>query len=376
MRKQKKERLQKTINVKGVQYRPFLYLYRFYMKTNNSHISSIYTLTKVEFIEKYGKVSKPFHYNCLTSWLRKGVQDFKDMSNLPESLIVALSNDYSSPLFSKVLQESIEPDSTKLLLELFDGQKIECVLLKNSDGEYTACISSEVGCSMKCEFCATGTLGLKRQLEWTEIVEQYFHLLHLHSKIDRIVFMGMGEPLCNTNAVIKAISYFKDELQMSPRRITVSTSGIPKGIKMLADSKLGVKLAVSIVSANDSIRSKLMKSNRLYPLPELKQALLYFKEHNRSRIALEYCMLHDVNTTKMGAKELKEFITDLIASVNLIPWNKIEALPFESPTHDEIQHFTKELSRLNIPYTIRISRGRDTNAACGMLALKDSKQKI
>ena len=344
------------------------------MKTNNSHISSIYALKKEDFLEKYGKFAKPFHYNCLSSWLKKGVSDFKDMTNLPEGLVLALENDYGKPILSKVLLKSEEVDSTKLLLELFDREKIECVLLKNEGGEYTACLSSEVGCSMKCEFCATGTLGLKRQLSWIEILEQYFHLLHLHSKIDRIVFMGMGEPLSNTDEVIKAIRYFKDEREMSPRRITVSTSGIPGGIRTLADSKLGVKLAVSLVSANDVLRSKLMKSNRLYPLSELKKALLYFKDHNRSRIALEYCMLHDLNTTLKSASELKAFTSDLIVSVNLIPWNRIEALPFESPTRDEIQHFTKELKRLNVPYTIRISRGRDTNAACGMLVAKNSKE--
>lgn len=337
-------------------------------------MKSVYTLTKDEFLTKYNSIAKPFHYDCLEKWLSVGAKNFEDMTNLPKALIEAVKEEYRYPLLTKVLKINKESDSIKLLLELEDKEKIECVLLENNKNEYTACVSSEVGCSMKCEFCATGTLGLKRQLRWYEIVEQFFKLKDINGKINRIVFMGMGEPLCNTNEVLKAISYIKEKIGFSDRRITVSTSGIPSGIKKLADSKIGVKLAVSLVSANDKIRSSLMKTNRLYPLTELKKALLYFREHSRSRIALEYCMLKGINTSGESAKELKEFTKGLIVSVNLIPWNTLDNLPFQKPDKKEIEHFQKELSILDIPFTTRISRGQSTNAACGMLALKDNNK--
>lgn len=331
-----------------------------------SIVKSIYDADK----ESLG-FSKPLYYKLLCQWLKKGVNSFDKMTDLPKTVIENLKAKYTSPILSEVIDVKKDISSTKLLLKLYDGLLVECVLLKREDGLYTACVSSEVGCTMKCEFCATGSVGFKRALNWWEIIEQFFHLKALNNELDRVVFMGMGEPLCNFENVKRAIEYIKGEIGMSPRRITVSTSGIAPGIKALADSKLGVKLALSLVTANDSVRNTLMSASRLYSLTELKKALLYYSEKENRRIALEYCMLKGVNTDRKSADELKNFTKGLIYSVNLIPWNKLNFLPFDTPSAKEIKEFEGYLNALNVKYTIRVSRGRDTSAACGMLVAKN-----
>lgn len=332
-------------------------------------ITSVYELSKNDFIA-ISPLLKPFHYKVMRKWLSKGIMSFDEMTDIPKDAIQKLKEMFKTPILSTVIKKDEDTSSTKLLLRLYDGLYIECVLLKNESNTLTACLSSEVGCTMKCEFCATGTLGFKRSLYSFEILEQFFHLKKIGGDIDRIVFMGMGEPLCNFDNVRRAIEYIKDEIGMSARRITVSTSGIVPGIKKLADSALGVKLAISLVSSNDETRSSLMSAARLYKLAELKKALLYYSQKENRRIALEYCMLHGVNTDKKSAEELKEFTKGLVVSVNLIPWNTLEFLPFTTPSDAEIKQFENMLDKLNIPHTTRVSRGRKTSAACGMLACK------
>lgn len=328
---------------------------------------SIYNLSKEDFLTRYSQ-EKSYRFLILQNWLSKGVFSFDEMTDIPALLREKLKADFKAPILSTVIREQKEADSTKLLLNLYDNQRIECVLLKNDKNEYTACLSSEVGCTMKCEFCATGQIGFKRKLEYWEIIEQFFHLYSLNNRIDRIVYMGMGEPLCNLENVKASIIWFKEKLKMSARRITISTSGIAKGIIELGKLDLGVKLAVSLVVANDEERKKIMSAARLYSLDELKKALLSYTKEDKRRIALEYCLLSGVNMDEKSARELKKFTEGLITSVNLIAWNEIKELPFKSPTEKEIRAFEGELKRLGVPYTRRVSRGRGTSAACGMLA--------
>ena len=332
----------------------------------NGMENSIYELKKNDFLS-ISPNFKAFQYEILQRWLSKGIFSFDEITNLPKQLIDILKDRYTSPLSSHVIKDDNDLSSTKLLISLKDSNTVECVLLHSENNTLTACVSSEVGCSMKCEFCATGTIGFKRKLMWYEIVEQFFHLKKLQGKIDRIVFMGMGEPLCNFDNVKKAIEYFKNDIGMSPRRITVSTSGIVPGIKKLADSNLGVKLALSLVSSNNEIRRSLMSAARLYNLNDLKKALVYYSKKENRRLALEYCLLSNVNMDKKSAEELKEFTKGLVVSINLIPWNTLPYLPFKTPNEKEIKNFENMLDKLKIPHTTRVSRGRKTSAACGML---------
>lgn len=330
---------------------------------------SIFNITSDKLMS-FSPTCKSFHYSILKKYLASGVDNYENMMSLPISLRKALKKHYTNVYSSEVIDVKKDINSMKLLIKLYDDNYIECVILTDNENHHTACLSSEVGCAMKCEFCATGTIGFKRDLNYYEIIEQFFHLKKLVGKIDRIVYMGMGEPLCNMEGLTRSISYFKNECGMSARRITVSTSGLGEGIKELADHNLGVKLALSLVTADDEMRKKLMSAARINTLTDVKKALLYYQAKNSQRIALEYCLLKGVNMDANSVKKIKEFTKGLIYSLNLIPWNPIQKLPFKSPSDSEIKNFTNLLENNAIPYTIRVSKGQKTSSACGMLAAK------
>ncbi len=314
-------------------------------------------------------LEKPFQAKIIRSFLDKGVTDFEKMTSLPKDVRQRLSSAYPDALSSTVVERSNGGDAVKLALRLEDGALIECVRLSDGSGRFTACLSSQVGCAMGCAFCATGTMGLNRSLKAGEIVEEYIHLEKLGEHITHIVFMGMGEPLNNFTEVMSAVTalHREDGINISYRRMTISTCGLVPGIKRLTELNLPVKLAVSLVSASDELRSSIMKVNRSYPLGELKKALSAFQKKNGKRITLEYCLLGGLNTTKENAAELRSFVKGLDVLVNLIRWNPIPSLPFRTPDEREVGAFTSELKRYGIPYTIRRSKGRDEKAACGML---------
>ncbi len=338
-------------------------------------MASLYCLDDTELQSVLG-LEKPFQARIVRSFLDKGVTDFEKMTSLSKSDRIRLSSARPSALTTKVEKKLESEDAVKLLLSLEDGYEVECVRLSDGKGRYTACLSSEVGCAMGCSFCATGTMGLKRNLKSGEIVEEYIQLEKLGEHITHIVFMGMGEPLENFTEVIKAITFLHrdDGLNISYRRITISTCGVVPGIKRLSELNIPVKLAVSLVSADNQTRSKIMRVNNNYPLSELKKVLLSFQHKGEKRITLEYCLLGGINTSKESAEELHRFTKGLDVLVNLIRWNKIPSLPYESPDEREVIAFTKELERLKVPYTIRRSKGQDTNAACGMLVTKTKKK--
>ncbi len=339
-------------------------------------MSSLYCLDDTE-LQSVLKLEKPFQARIVRSFLDKGITDFDKMTSLSLSDRTRLSALRPSALTTKVEKKVESTDAVKLLLSLEDGYEVECVRLSDGKGRYTACLSSEVGCAMGCSLCATGTMGLKRNLKSGEIVEEYIQLEKLGEHITHIVFMGMGEPLQNFTEVMNAITtlHKEDGLNISYRRITISTCGVVPGIKRLSELNIPVKLAVSLVSANNETRSKIMRVNNNYPLSELKKALVSFQHKGEKRITLEYCLLGGINTSKESAEELHRFTKGLDVLVNLIRWNKIPSLPYNSPDEREVIAFTKELERLKIPYTIRRSKGQDTNAACGMLVTKGSKDK-
>lgn len=334
-------------------------------------MSSLFALNPEELVTKL-KLEKKFQGKQIYAHLVKGDTDFALMSDLSKPLRERLIEEFHSPLSSQVIDKSESDSATKLAIRLEDHKVIECVLLSDKEGRKTACLSSQVGCAMGCKFCKTGTMGLIRNLEAYEIVEQFIHLLKLAPELTHIVFMGMGEPLANFGQVIKAIGFIHDPkgINISLRRITISTCGLVPGIQKLSEINLPIRLAVSLVSADNHTRSSLMKINEAFPLQELKASLLNYQHIADKRITLEYCMLKGINTDEQAAKDLSYFMHGLDAVVNLIAWNPIEELNYETPSVQEIDFFTNQLDKLHLHYTLRYSKGRDISGACGQLAAK------
>ena len=330
---------------------------------------SLYCKSEEELLTTLS-LDKAYQARQVLSWLTKGVTDWDSMSDLPLRERERFRREGIKAISSRIADRQDDRSAVKLLIELEDEALVECVMLSDKTGRKTACLSSQVGCAMGCAFCKTGTMGLVRNLADYEIVEQFVHLRSIDSTIGHIVFMGMGEPLNNLGAVMSAITAFHNprSFNISYRKMTVSTCGLVPGIRSLAELKLGVRLAVSLVSADDETRSRIMKVNRAYPLSELKKALITFQHSCDKRITLEYCMLGGVNTSAASAKDLASFAAGLQVVVNLIPWNPIEGLGFRSPSTEEIRKFTSDLDKLHINYTLRISKGRGISGACGQLA--------
>lgn len=327
-----------------------------------------------EEISAFLGFEKAFMGKQVYQWLVKGVSSFDQMTNLSKLVREQCSRKVKSIYSCSVIDKQQDDDGAcKLALRLFDGNIVECVLLTDKAGELTACVSSQVGCAMGCKFCRTGTLRLTRNLHDFEIVEQYMLLQnHAGRKLDHIVFMGMGEPTANIDNVLKAIEFFHDPegINISHRRITISTCGVVTGIRELAARHVPVKLAVSLVSADDEKRSSIMPVNRTFNLQSLHSALVDFYKVSGRRFTFEYCMIQGVNISDSDAEKLAAFCRGMEVIVNLIPFNPCPELDFKTPSKSEIDHFTKKLDSLHVEYTIRISRGRSIKGACGQLAGK------
>ena len=336
---------------------------------------SLYGLSPEDLV-KVLELPRPFEGKQIYRWLAKGVTDFQEMSDLSKAERERLSGLMPKATSSEVADQHADSDgSTKLALKLYDGSLVECVMLENGKGEHTACLSSQVGCAQHCAFCRTGTMGLERNLAAEEIIEQFIHLNKIEPA-SHIVFMGMGEPLANLDNVLRAIAYFhdKDTFNLSLRRITISTSGVVPGIRRLAATNLPLRLAVSLVSADDRLRNELMPVNRTFPLADLKRALQEYQEGGGKRFTFEYCMLGGTNTSESSAKKLAAYIRGLDVIVNLIPYNEAAELPWSRPDEKEIGKFCRYLDMFGVKYTIRYSKGRGVNGACGQLATKTKEK--
>lgn len=337
---------------------------------------SLYGLSPEDITELL-ELPKAFYGKQIYAWLIKGVSSFDEMTNLPKyerERLTQLMPSISSSIVAST--DTDESGATKMGIRLHDGAIIECVLLVDKKGRHTACLSSQVGCAMGCTFCRTATMGLLRNLAAEEIIEQYMHLVRVSVKpITHIVYMGMGEPLANIAAVTRSIRFFHQEegFNISLRRITISTSGVVPGILKLTEQRLPVKLAVSLVVADNKIRDRIMPINKKWDLNELKRALLHYQRLGGKRFTIEYCMLHDTNTDEESAKKLAYYLKNLDAKVNLIPWNPAEDMPWETPSEEEVDRFTHFLDRWNVKYTRRRPRGREINGACGQLAVPINK---
>ncbi len=321
-----------------------------------------------EITEKLG-LQQNFRGKQIFKWIGCGIESFSQMTNLSLDLRNMLE-EKALLRSSKVSNVLKDPDGTiKLQITLKDGNAVETVLLTDKEGRKTACVSCQAGCAMKCAFCMTGTLGLARNLEANEIVEQFLYLESIAGKLDNIVFMGMGEPMQNLEVIRKTIKILcnPDGRTLSSKRITLSTCGIIKGIYDLANNGPHIRLAVSLTTANEDLRNELMPVNKGNPLGELKKAIAYYAEKSGKRVTLEAALLHNKNTDDESAQKLIDFTKNQNVNVNLIPWNPVPILPFEEPGSNEVRRFVSKLEKEGINVTLRTKRGRKIGGACGQL---------
>lgn len=323
-----------------------------------------------EIIEQL-QLAQKFRGDQIFKWIGNGVKDFDAMTNLSLDLRNQLKE--KAILRCTTLENTLkDPDGTiKLQIKLSDGNIVETVLLTDKEDRKTACVSCQAGCGMKCAFCMTGTLGLSRNLLPAEIVEQFLYLEEIAGKLDNIVFMGMGEPMQNLNGIRKAIEILchKNGRNLSSKRITLSTCGIVKGIYDLADNGPNIRLAVSLTTANEDLRKELMPVAMAEEnsLSELRKAIKYYAEKSGKRVTLEAALLAKTNTDKESAQNMINFARNMDVNVNLIPWNPVQALPFDEPSNNEVHNFVKQLEDAGINVTLRTRRGRKIGGACGQL---------
>ncbi len=315
----------------------------------------------------------------IAHWLyAKGALDFSEMTDLPKALREALSREWRLLEFSLVQAFPSQDGSVKYLFTLLDGQRTEAVYMPYENRK-TVCLSSMVGCPAGCSFCATGALGFGRNLTAAEILSQLLAIAHHQGisprEIRNVVLMGMGEPLLNLGNVLKAIGIMlhKKALAMSPRRITLSTVGIPKGIHRLAEEDLGVRLALSLHAPDDETRKQIIPTAHRYPIAEILEAVRHYYAKTKRRVTFEYTLLKGVNDHLWQARLLAKLLKGLSAHVNLIPFNPWEGAPVEGTPKAGLLAFAEELKRQGVPTSIRWSRGQDVGAACGQLALKTPK---
>ena len=318
---------------------------------------------------------KPFRGRQLHDWLyAKGARSIDDITVLPKLWRASLQEQGVTVGRLKEVHRSVASDATtKLLLSTDDGETIETVGIP-TDHRLTVCVSSQVGCPMACRFCATGKGGLQRSLETHEIVDQ---VLSVREAMDRrpshIVFMGMGEPLLNSAAVLDAIRCLNDDLGIGQRRITVSTVGVPKTLPQLAEQALEIlgraqfTLAVSLHAPNQELREELIPTANAYPYDALLDDCRHYLEVTGRRVSFEYILLGDLNDRPEHASELADRVGGFQSHVNLIAYNPIEEEEFKRPTLQRIEAFRRVLERRGVAVSLRASRGLDQNAACGQL---------
>jgi 23S rRNA (adenine2503-C2)-methyltransferase len=338
----------------------------------------IRSLTKEELREFFLKNNdKAFRGNQVYEWLwQKGIHSFEDMTNLSKETREMLEENFVINHI-KVDQMQRSNDGTiKNAIKLHDKLVVESVLIP-TDSRTTACVSSQVGCSLDCNFCATARLKRMRNLNPDEIYDQVVvidkqsRLYHNH-KLSNIVFMGMGEPLLNYKNVLEAIDKITSDegLGMSPKRITLSTVGIPKMIKKLADDEVKFNLAVSLHSAIDEIRSKMMPINEKSNLAELLESLQYWYAKTKSKITFEYVVWKGINDTQKDVDALVDYCKKIPSKVNLIEYNAIDDGEFQQASPKAIERYVHSLEANKIVVNVRRSRGKDIDAACGQLANK------
>lgn len=320
-----------------------------------------------------------FRARQVFAWIyKRGVTDIEAMTDLPRDLRAALMAEFSITTPTVVSRERSTDGTEKFLLRLADGKQIESVFIPDTPA-MTFCISTQVGCAMACAFCLTGKMGLVRNLTAGEIAGQVRVLagaLDLRDKAFNIVLMGMGEPLHNYEAVMKAMRILCDEhgFHLPPRRVTLSTVGLLPALEKLGREALMPNLAISLHAPTDAQRGELVPINRKYGVADIIEACKRFPVRKRSRITFEYVMLAGVNDSPDDARRLARLLAGVRAKVNLIPLNAAAGIPFERPSDEVVDRFARILSERDVTVSVRKSRGRDIRAACGQLIVEGAER--
>lgn len=347
-----------------------------------------------EFLQPAGEPA--FRARQILDWIyRARAGAFPEMSNLPARLREWLDSRFCHNPAKLILVKRASDVTEKLLLELEDRSLIETVLIRYPQrgvgvetARRTICVSSQVGCAYACRFCASGLDGWKRNLTTAEIVAQFLHVCHVEEKrggkppadtlpFDNVVFMGMGEPLANYDNVMAAIRALNAPwgLGFGARRITVSTSGLVPQILRMAEEPVQFRLAVSLHGATNDVRTQVMPVNRKYPLESLIPAIKAFAEQRGRMVTLEYILIEDLNDGFDQADALADIARELNAHVNLIPYNRVEGLPWKRPNLKRQEAFARILHHARVSHTIRKEKGHDIDAACGQLRLRTEQKR-
>lgn len=320
---------------------------------------------------------KAFRGNQVYEWLwQKSAHSFDDMTNISKQTRQMLEDNFVINHIQVDNMQRSNDGTVKNAVRLHDGLIVESVLIP-TETRTTACVSSQVGCSLDCKFCATARLKRMRNLNPDEIYDQVVAIdkesrLYHNRPLSNIVFMGMGEPLMNYNNVIKAIDKITspEGLGMSPKRITLSTSGIPKMIKKMADDEVKFNLAVSLHSAIDEVRTSIMPFNETFPLKDLREALEYWYAKTKRKISYEYVVWKGINDTKKDIDALVKFCKYVPSKVNIIEYNPIDDGEYQQASSEALNSYIQALEKNRIVVNVRRSRGKDIDAACGQLANK------
>jgi 23S rRNA (adenine2503-C2)-methyltransferase len=324
----------------------------------------------------------PYRARQLFGWLARGASSFQSMHDVPKPLRAALDRDFRiTSLRAVALNQADGALTTKTLFELDGGHSVEAVVMRYT-ARSTLCISSQAGCPIGCPFCATGKFPFGRNLKSYEIVEQAVDAARVLAaegkRLSHVVFMGMGEPMANYAAVVESVRRMSDPelLGISPRRIVISTSGMIPRIEQLADESLAVTLAISLHAARDELRDVLVPINRKYPVDNLVGAAQAYAVKTGRRVSYEWVMLAGVNDTERDAKELGRLLRRKLAHVNLIPFNPVDDTPYRAPDRSAIRRFKELVEGQGLTVTLRDTRGREADAACGQLHERVMKSKV
>jgi len=323
----------------------------------------------VFFIESIG--AEKYRAAQIFDWIyKKGAESFDAMSNLSQDLREKLKEHFAFQALT-LIQKNVAADlTTKFLFGLYDQQRIETVLIPAHERS-TICVSTQAGCKFHCQFCASGIGGWDRNLTCSEIVSQILYVRKQcqETPLSNIVFMGVGEPLDNYDALIKAIRLINSDegTKMGARRFTISTCGLVPQIKKLAQENIQVELAVSLHGSNNDARNVLMPVNKKYPVPDLIEACKEYIQATNRQITFEYILIKGLTCTQQAAEELGQLLAGMTCKLNLIPYNPVAEFAHETPSKMEIILFQDKLTRLGVHATLRMPRGRDAAAACGQL---------
>ncbi len=340
-------------------------------------MESIYNYSEAmlkDYLQLHGE--KPFRASQIMEWVyRHKVKAFEEMTNIKKSFVEQLAKDFSFDSLALVEKQESTDGTVKFLFRLADGNLIETVLMKQEYG-YSVCVTTQVGCNMGCQFCASGMKKKLRNLETSELVLQLMMVEEIMNlKVTHVVVMGIGEPFDNYENVIRffKIINYPLGLEIGARHITVSTCGLVDKIYEYSNFDLQVNLAISLHAPNNRIRNQLMKINQAYPIEQVIEAIRYYIERTNRRVTIEYILLKDINDTYECANELADLLHGLNVYINLIPYNEVKEKPFRRSEKEVMHKFYDQLKKRRLNVTLRREQGGDIDAACGQLRSKHMK---